>query len=460
MARSIVVGLAVVVMAALRFTHLGILWVEEAYPMAAAQQLLRGRVLYRDLWFDKPPAFAWVYALWGAESELALRLFGFAFVLIASAAAAWSARRVWGRGEAAAALWTAFFFTFDFQATAVALTPDLLTVPFHFAALAFAATGHPFAAGLCTGVALLFNGKALLFAGAALLFLTPGQWPRLASGLLVPHTAFAAGAIAQGAWEAYWQQVWAWGAMYSRDTFVPNPVLEGARRTLNWAGFHAALLLAAWLGWRGEERRWRWGAVVVIGLAAAWLGWRFFPRYYFHALPPLVLLAAAFRGWRRTKWLWVCAPLLAVPLLRFAPRYLPSQLDGWRDTAMSRDSREAATLLARMQSPGSSLLVWGYRPELYVLTRMPAATRFLDSQPISGVLADRHLNSSHVSYPELRRQHRKEVLSGPMPMFIADGLGPYNPSLAVFHPAQLGVWQAAYRPCGNTTGFALYCRRD
>ncbi len=56
MARSMLVGLAVVVMAALRFTHLGILWVEEAYPMAAAQQLLRGRVLYRDVWFDKPPA--------------------------------------------------------------------------------------------------------------------------------------------------------------------------------------------------------------------------------------------------------------------------------------------------------------------------------------------------------------------------------------------------------------------
>ncbi len=149
--------------------------------------------------------------MWGAESELALRLFGFAFVLIASIVAAWAARRVWRRGEAAAALWTSFFLTFDFQATAVALTPDLLTVPFHLAALAFAATGHPLATGLCAGGALLFNSKALLIAGAALLLLAPAQWPRCAAGLLAPQAAFAAYAMAQGAWDAYWQQVWAWG---------------------------------------------------------------------------------------------------------------------------------------------------------------------------------------------------------------------------------------------------------
>ncbi len=40
---------------AARLCHLNILWAEETLPLAAAGQMLRGKVLYRDLWFDKPP---------------------------------------------------------------------------------------------------------------------------------------------------------------------------------------------------------------------------------------------------------------------------------------------------------------------------------------------------------------------------------------------------------------------
>ena len=38
--------------------HSGIVWVEEAYPTAAAIQILDGKALYRDVWFDKPPLSA------------------------------------------------------------------------------------------------------------------------------------------------------------------------------------------------------------------------------------------------------------------------------------------------------------------------------------------------------------------------------------------------------------------
>ncbi len=40
---------------AARLCHSGIVWVEEAYPAAAAIQILNGKMLYRDVWFDKPP---------------------------------------------------------------------------------------------------------------------------------------------------------------------------------------------------------------------------------------------------------------------------------------------------------------------------------------------------------------------------------------------------------------------
>ena len=37
-----VVGLLVACLAAVRFCHVGVLWVEEAYPMAAARAMLSG----------------------------------------------------------------------------------------------------------------------------------------------------------------------------------------------------------------------------------------------------------------------------------------------------------------------------------------------------------------------------------------------------------------------------------
>ncbi len=449
-------------MAMLRLSHTGILWVEEAYPMAAAQQWLKGRMLYRDLWFDKPPGFAGFFATWGAESELLLRWAGVAFVCVTAAVAAWAARRTWGYGGEFAAVLTAFFFTFDFPATVIALTPDLLAVPLHFAALALAVTGQPMLAGLAAGCALLLNTKALLIAAAAALFVPRGL-PRLAAGFLLPVAATAAWLAWQGALEAYWQQVWVWGAAYSRDTFLAHPWLEGLRRTLNWAGFHAAILVAGALGLRKAQNRWPWAGAVVLALVGAWLGFRFFPRYYFHLLPPLVLLATAGLSRLPAHRVALMGLLLLVPLVRFGPRYVQlwthSEAE-WSDIAMERDSRQAAAALERLGLPGKTLLVWGYRPEIFVFTGLAAGTPYLDSQPLTGVLADRHLTSSRATFPAWSERNRAVLLRGPKPAVIADGLGPYNQELAVFRPEFLGPWQEDYLCCGGSRGVRLYCRAD
>lgn len=41
----------------LRLCHRDIVWVEEGYPLAAAAEMLRGKALYSEIWFDKPPLF-------------------------------------------------------------------------------------------------------------------------------------------------------------------------------------------------------------------------------------------------------------------------------------------------------------------------------------------------------------------------------------------------------------------
>ena len=59
-----------------RLCHLHILWAEEGYGSAGAVQILHGKMIYRDFWFDKPPLAALLYVLWGGTAGWALRLAG------------------------------------------------------------------------------------------------------------------------------------------------------------------------------------------------------------------------------------------------------------------------------------------------------------------------------------------------------------------------------------------------
>ena len=53
---------------------------------------------------------------------------------------------------------------------------------------------------------------------------------RLAAGFAAPVGVALAWMGWQGALPGYWQQVWVWGAGYSRETMFVQPWLEGARR--------------------------------------------------------------------------------------------------------------------------------------------------------------------------------------------------------------------------------------
>ncbi len=172
----------------------------------------------------------------------------------------------------------------------------------------------------------------------------------------------------------------------------------------------------------------RWAGWIVLALAGVAAGMRFFPRYYFLLLAPAVLLAA--RGFGRGFRLQNCAMvLLLIPLTRFGPAYLTAIRDpAWRDTAMDRDSRAAARTVSQLSELGDTLFIWGYRPEIYVYTGLPAATMFLDSQPLTGVPADRHLTRSDPLQAWDAAQRRAQ-LAASHPSIVVDGLGLYNPNL-------------------------------
>jgi hypothetical protein len=287
----------------------------------------------------------------------------------------------------------------------------------------------------------------------------------LLSGCLGVQILAAAGLASVGALGPYWEQVWAWGGIYSRETFVDHPWREGLRRTLNWAGMHGALVAGAaiWFWQRRDRESARLAGWLLISLAGVALGARFFPRYFFHLLPALAVIGACGLARLPRRALAAAVLLMLVPLVRYAPRYGDLALDAlgirpstWRDLALERDSRAAAARLAPWKRPGDTLLVWGYRPELFVFTQLPAATRFLDSQPLSGVLADRHLTDSTVTFPELAIRHRAMLGRQPRPHVIIDGLGPLNPRLAFFELSGFSAWAADYEMIGKTSFCVLY----
>jgi len=425
--------------------------VEEAYPTAAAIQLLDGKSLYRDVWFDKPPLLAHTYLLWGAQIGVPLRVAGAVFIFLCCLMTRKFALEVWGRREGlAAALLGGFFLTFGIPSAVMALAPDLLMILPHLAAVFLAWRGRMLWSGLMAGLAMLVNAKAAFVLAACALW-AGRAWPWLLLGFAIPN-------VAALAWfgRPYFDEVWRWGALYSEHGFSLS---TGFTRTLNWAGFHCALVIgAACAFWK--EKNWRMAGWLLLSLMAVAAGWRFFPRYYFQLVPVLALMAArgyALLGPRRV----VLLLLLLIPLVRFGPRYvilandlLHDRQTEWSDLAMNQDSHAAADRIDR----NGTLLVWGYRPDIFAYTRMPAGSRFLDSQPLTGVLADRHLTRSEAAAPELASRNRRELIQT-RPTWIVDGLGPLNPPLAIANYPDLEEWLANYREAGRTRDTVIYRRK-
>jgi hypothetical protein len=452
--------------------HARILWTDEDYHLAAGIQTLHGKLLYRDLWYDKPPLAAWLYAATGAFPGTPLRIFDAFYILAICVAAYRFARDLWTEREG---LWAAgliaFFLSFDHAFAVIPAAPDLLMILPHIVAVHCAWRGRAFQAGLWSGVALLVNTKGLFVLAMCALLAWRGI-ALLLGGFLIPNAVVLGFLSWTGALSGYAQQVWQWGLAYSRHSPIENPVANSLRRTFDWLGFHVLLVIGAVsLWWMRRERRSRclavWCVLSFCGVAA---GTQFAPRYFLQLLPPLVL--AASRGItlllentagvrRRLVYAAIFAATL-LPVARFGPRYVilardlaAGRVHRWVDIVLDQDDQAAAVYLNQFQRPGDTLFVWGYRPGDFVYSRMPAASLFWDSQPLTGVPADRHLFDSQPILPELAARNRL-ALAATRPTFIVDGLSPLNPRLALANYAELRPWIARYRVVARTDLSVIY----
>jgi 4-amino-4-deoxy-L-arabinose transferase-like glycosyltransferase len=451
---------------ALRLTHSRVMWADEDYHIAAGIQTLAGRALYRDLWYDKPPLAAWLYAVMGGASGWPLRLFEALFVLALCAVLYRFAREMWGEREGFLAAGLAgFFLNFGLPAAVIPAAPDFLMMLPHAAAVYLALRQRPVAGGLLAGVAFLLNPKGLFVLAACALF--SDGLPLLALGFAIPCGAVFAALWSQGALAQYIDEVWRWGLAYVGQ----EPLWNGLRRVVNWMGFQSLLMIGAvWFWWKEPKRGGlRLAAWTAVSFAGAAVGGSFWPRYFLQLLPPLAMAGA--RGLalllepRRKLALAVMACAAVVPVVRFGPRYALLARDlvsgrehRWDDVALDADNRAAAAIVNRMRQPGNTLFVWGYRPGIFVYTRMPSASRFWDSQPLTGVPADRHLFSTTPILPEWAARNRSE-LARSRPEFIVDGLGLLNPRLSMEQYPELRGWLRNYRIVGRTKLSVIYRRR-
>ena len=516
-ARRICLGL-VVLLSCARLAHVSLLWADEDYHLAAAIQLLHGKIPYRDFWYDKPPLNAVYYLLIGGFSGWPLRILDALYILLACYLVYRVARVWWGEAEAlTSAALLAFFTTFYLPSAVIPFAADALMMVPHLVAIYCALRRRPLLAGFWAGVAFLFNPKGLFVLAACAVWLINRAAParerhahafsRTKSGTksgtgyefpqfqptenkknhnagirsLSPISVLLAGFAAPlivgsvctlwlGAWPGYLEQVWRWGFIYATGSPVLHPLWNGTVRTLDWLGFHAALAVGGVAAFFNISRadRWKLAWWLALSFAGVCLGSRFAPHYFLQLLPPAAIAAsrgiiAAYRARGKSAAL-ILALLLIVPFVRFGPRYVSLAYDDvthteprWSDIAMDLDSQEAARRIRSSARPGDTLFVWGYRPDLYVYTRMVPNGLFSDSQPLTGVPADRHLSAISAIYGGPAAANR-DKLKHSRPTWLVDGLGLLNPKLKPSVYPELRPWLANYKLVDRTNLSLIYRR--
>ncbi len=216
-----------------RLAHLHILWADEDYHLAAAIQVLHGKLPYRDFWYDKPPLNLLFYLLFDARTGLALRLADSAFV-VACCGMAWRfATKLWSSREgylAAAAL--AFFSIFYLAPGVIPEEPDTLSAPSPRRRL-FGVSPPSLARRPRRRPRVSIERQGRAGAGLRRTFLRSA---RAANALPASHSQRRHRRLARlrPRFRDLLEQVWKWGLLDAGSPFSGFGALFG------WAGFHVA----------------------------------------------------------------------------------------------------------------------------------------------------------------------------------------------------------------------------
>lgn len=542
----------VVVTFLLRIFYAGHLYQDDGLWFTAAEELLRGKMLYRDVYFDKPPALALLYAalfkLFGAHI-LTIRLFTIVYSLAVSATLYVFGKRFYGEriGLLAAAMFAVFSTIFTTGHVQGLNTDLLMTLPYTAGAYWLLRSrddlfgrsitrrqslGFAMAGGAAVAIATQFNPKgAFGLAFFALLLLLERRRDALRVGLL-SLVGFVAGTLpfviyltAGHALGFYWRDVWDWGARYARYYPLSQVIVTALGQTAYYFLLNNTLLVAlafvavttykrarraatADAAFRADAALLLWLAVSFVGMS---VGGRFFGHYFLQVLPALCLiggrglagildaLAERRHPWRRV-WLALLVLGFAVTFVRFHTRTVRLAADwlrgapsaeerDWFHGRLKAEERQVAATVKNLPpeaaqqlglealrrggprerppaGPSDYLFVWGYRPEIYFWSGLLPASKYLSTQPLTGVPADVHFfnDEYHVVLDEgdtaAARQELAQELTTVYPEYIVDELGFFNDDLAMARYSEFAEVLSRYKYVGAVERFLIYRRRD
>jgi hypothetical protein len=251
---------------------------------------------------------------------------------------------------------------------------------------------------------------------------------------------------------------------------------------------------------------------LVVSYAGVLLGGRLYSHYFFQILPSLCLIGArglteirsALKSRDEALRTGITAILLlgfVFTLIRFHGRTAVLAADlirgkqsqmtaGWFHERIDREEREVAAVvrelpdgedagrlgLEAMRAGGPRtrdaegqtdfLFVWGYRPEIYYISGLLPASRYLSTQPLTGVPADVHYFADDdrpvldESSTALAREQLVRDLQQTRPKYIVDELGMFNAELSINSYPEMRELMQEYKPTGPVGRFMIYSRRD
>lgn len=425
--------------------------------------LLNGRIPYVDLWNPKPPAIFYLYALamqlFGQTAE-ALRALDLLVVPPIAAGLYWLGGRLANRrvGLWAALLFPVFYFTETFwtltQNDGIVLLPMVwaMVCAFKAAEGRRRAAWWALAAGALCAWTLWFKYPFVLFVVVVMVAYAAARKPAAREDAeMTPRrviAAFLAGAAVVGVG----------GILYMASIGALDALIQSATVTSQYTalGFNLNDLTAAlgvYLGYRWAH----WGTLFVLtllwwplrwllhqrgdgqhwGIAWLWLAAgagimlvqaKAYDYHWLPMLPALVLLSAdtlervlaalahRFGGGAPLR---AAAGIVLVGILVLGlwPRALP-YLTGQQDKAtyysrfqagefVADESLRVAEYLRERVAPGDSLFIWGFRPEVYYLSGLNPAIRFIFQFPLVGTW-----------YPEAWKEEAVDILWAALPPYV------------------------------------------
>jgi 4-amino-4-deoxy-L-arabinose transferase-like glycosyltransferase len=420
--------------------------------------LLQGRVPYIDLWNPKPPAVFWVYAgaisLFG-QTAAAIRAIDLVLVPLLLIPIALIGRRLSGQawvGLLAAGLLAAFYFSETFwtlsQNDGIALAPMLWALVFALNAAAAPRRSWPWAlaSGILCGYSFWYKYPFALFAGACVIaycaFVPRPRWRdafSFALGALIVVLGGAGILAARGALSALIESAQVTSAYTALGLNLPD-LLEALGLALGYRWAHWGLLFAlAAIGLvlviRQQRVSLTLGAWLALSTAIMLSQAKAYDYHWLPMLPPLALLGALGLHGLVTRlpgrahspaMIAALAGLLLLITVNTWGRALPYLTGAQTQSAYYRgfqagefvadESQAAADFLAAHVLPGDSLYIWGFRPEIYFLSRLNPPTRFIFQFPL---VAD--------WYPQAWREENVDILWAALPPYVLVAQVDYMP---------------------------------